>query len=352
MARNCRYSHDGAKGSLPPLTDKEKEDIAKKRAAMPCGMFSRGQCKFGAQCQYSHASKSMAGACIEGDHDDEHHDLDDDNYLFMDLEENQYATLECCSDSDPSEEPDKQMIAINQPTNVKKWIADTGSENHLISRADVSDDHPGIHQTDRKMNLATANGVISANERVHTEVGALGMPINPIMLTNTVNVVSVGRMVVDGGWSFHWTNDGSAYFENADGEKFFCDIQGYVPVIDDTGMNFKAMPGVGPSSGVEDEVEQESAGHEDDDLGEDAGDHDDRHDGDGEPEMSRDEKLKQEANTPEHCLTHRRKNPFCWVCAMVKMTAKPARRVEPSARSSDPTAFAVPACWCRPRDGI
>ena len=203
----------------------------------------------------------------------------------------------------------------------------------------MEDDHPGIHQTGRKMNLATANGVITANERVHTEVGALGMPINPILLTNTVNVVSVGRMVIDGGWSFHWTNDGAAYFENADREKFFCDIQGYVPVIEDAHTTCRAMPGVDDPSGADAEVEQEPQDHAADDPAEAESDRDEHRDDEGGDEMSRDEKLKKEANTPEHCLTHRRKNPFCWVCAMVKMTAKPARRIDPSARSTDPTAF-------------
>ena len=60
---------------------------------------------------------------------------------------------------------------------------------------------------------------------------------------------------------------------------------------------------------------------------------------------SRDERLKKAANSPSHMVTHRPKNPFCWVCGLSKMSAKPARRVAPENRTvNEATAFGQHVC--------
>ena len=61
-------------------------------------------------------------------------------------------------------------------------------------------------------------------------------------------------------------------------------------------------------------------------------------------ELTRDERLKREAASAEHSLTHRPKNPFCWVCGLSKMSAKPARRVGPDDHSVNPTCFGEHVC--------
>ena len=43
----CRYSHAGAKGSMPPMSDKDKRELAEKRSKMPCRLFARGKSKYG-----------------------------------------------------------------------------------------------------------------------------------------------------------------------------------------------------------------------------------------------------------------------------------------------------------------
>ena len=123
-------------------------------------------------------------------------------------------------------------------------IADTGTENHLIMKSRVDPSDPGIHSTDRKIRLATASGITTASERVHEFLKGLGITIDPLMLESTVDAISVGRLVLDLVFSFHWPNGGRAYSQNKKGNKIYCDTKGYVPVIAAETMDHYAAPGI------------------------------------------------------------------------------------------------------------
>ena len=56
------------------------------------------------------------------------------------------------------------------------------------------------------------------------------------------------------------------------------------------------------------------------------------------------QRLKRVAASAEHDMTHRPKNPFCWICIVGKMGPVQARRVDPSARSIQPTRFGELLC--------
>jgi len=85
---SCRFSHDGKQGSLPPLTEQEKKELAEKRAQLPCRLFARGQCKYGEKCQFRHARDGQvaAVACVDDD-DYEYSDLEDDDCVYFELDD-------------------------------------------------------------------------------------------------------------------------------------------------------------------------------------------------------------------------------------------------------------------------
>ena len=158
----------------------------------------------------------------------------------------------------------------------------------------------------RSLKLATANGIIIADERIDMEIQGLGTTVDPLVLDETVNAISVGRLVLDGEFSFHWPAGESAYLVDKDGHRTECQTKGYVPVIKHAWTQDVAecLPCAPPGDA------------EDADLPSD-----EQHDEGAQ------ERLKREASSPEHMATHRPKNPYCWVCGLSKMTAKPARRV-------------------------
>ena len=52
--------------------------------------------------------------------------------------------------------------------------------------------------------------------------------IDPLMLPETVDALSVGRLVVDHQYSFHWPAGEDAYLVDRSGKRTVCDTKGYV----------------------------------------------------------------------------------------------------------------------------
>ena len=125
---------------------------------------------------------------------------------------------------------------------MSEWGLDSGSENHLVSGALFDDDdyEMNSYQMARPLRLATANGVISADKRMKMYVGSIGLGIEPIVLDNTVNVLSLGRLILDHGFAFSWTDEGATLSKH--GRVTECPLRGYVPMLTDFG------PQVLPSS--------------------------------------------------------------------------------------------------------
>ena len=109
------------------------------------------------------------------------------------------------------------------------WILDTGSSNHLASSKSL----PGrlrraIQHNAHAVRLATANGVITTTDIVDIEVPLLGAMARVLLLPNTPNVLSIGRMVEDEGCSFRWS-PGCAELIGPDGTSHRCEVRNYVP---------------------------------------------------------------------------------------------------------------------------
>ena len=301
----CAYSHSGEPGSAPPLTDSQKKDIAEKRSKQVCRAHAAGKCRFGDKCQYAHSGiESAAGACTMIDEDGE---------------EEEFETVFTA--------PVLDKIATTAPCGmVQEWIIDTGTENHLVSRGKCDEVGDEFIDLDRPLRLATANGEILAKQRVRMNVSPLGTTVEPLVLENTVDAISVGRLVMDDKYSFFWKHGEDAYFQDQDGKIIGCSTRGYVPVIKSEGGArpiANAVPGVGNEDSVQ---------------------HDD---GPGEANAteSREERMKKEATSIEHLITHRPKSPYCWVCGLTKMTAKQARRLDPDdERRIDPSVFGEHIC--------
>ena len=305
---SCKYAHDGKEGSMPQLTEEQKKELAAKRSQIPCRLHSRGLCKFGDKCQYKHDTRAnaTAAACIE----------DEDTASQGSGEEGE-VVFSC-----PAAEGGT----------VREWIVDTGTENHLVAASRCNPDVEDVYESDRPLRLATANGTIVANQRVDKRIDELGLTVDPLVLERTVDALSVGRLVLEKEYSFHWPSGSEAYLVSPCGRKTTCETRGFVPVlradrIFDSSDCEPAAPGVGEGE-----------------EGQERFDRGTQTTGEGRDDESKDERLKREAMTTEHMLTHRPKNPWCWVCGLTKMNQKPARRCPLGERSVKPEAFGQHVC--------
>ena len=319
----CPCTHVGEPGSAPELSAEEKKNIAQKRSKIPCNANAAGRCRFGDKCQYMHPeSKTFAaGACQDAPPGESEHNHSDTEIVF---------TAPASSPQMHDPRADLQEVMCGSPTapssivnrgDVREWIIDTGTENHLVSRSRCVDDSNQLFKVDRPLRIATANGEITADQRIHNNMNTIGTILGPLVLDKTVDAISVGRLVLERNFSFHWPSGGNAYLIETHRNRKECETKCFAPVLkhktDDDIYTFPcALPAV-------DEVEPQDPAQPDDQA---------------EEHQSKNEKLKTEANSPEHMLLHHPKNPYCWVCGLSKMTAKQVRPTPSQREASGP-------CW-------
>ena len=116
-------------------------------------------------------------------------------------------------------------------------IADTGSEEDLISHSDLD-----VHFKERAkqipsnaVSLITANGPVEADTKHEVHVEALDQPLQFVLLPNTPAVCSVGKKCMEQGFSFFWPKGEAPHFICPDGRKVQCQLRGNVPVFGDRG---------------------------------------------------------------------------------------------------------------------
>ena len=118
-------------------------------------------------------------------------------------------------------------------------IADTGSEEDLISISDLKDyfEDDGIKVESSPVNLYTANGTVEASSRTQVNIPALGSKLEFVELLDTPPVCSVGKKCMEQGYGFYWPPGQLPYFVKPDGNKLQCDLRGNVPVFSSSGKN-------------------------------------------------------------------------------------------------------------------
>ncbi len=207
------------------------------------------------------------------------------------------------------------------------WIADTGSGNRLCSAEKFHEEILQGLKPCPDIRLATANGVIGARGELDVYMPELKMNAKFLLLDKCPPVLSVGRLVEDHGFQFQW-KQGCAWFTSPNGTKLECHVKNYVPML--------TTPSPCQPRNGESDVNEDGAHCVTDliDLSDPALPADDGEGGcstpdeedSSEPTADAEARLRSEAGSREHLLTHLPKNNFCDICTEGKIKAKPARR--------------------------
>ena len=114
-----------------------------------------------------------------------------------------------------------------------EFLADTGSEEDLISKEDLRIHYPSVEvkTASRPVSLITANGPVLGDQSVKVDIPELSLPVECYPLESTPPVCSVGRRCMDEGYDFHWHAGKVPFFVTPDGRKLKCKLKGRVPVI-------------------------------------------------------------------------------------------------------------------------
>ena len=111
-----------------------------------------------------------------------------------------------------------------------EFLADTGSEEDLISRSDheLYYSEIPIESASKHVSLMTANGSIQGDRSVTLSMPMIGQTAECYVLESTPPVCSVGRRCMDEGFEFHWYPGQPPYFIAPDGRKHRCTMRGRV----------------------------------------------------------------------------------------------------------------------------
>ena len=215
------------------------------------------------------------------------------------------------------------------------WIADTGSANHLCAENTM----PGNVFHDIKpcpnVRLATANGIITPQGQLEVHLPSLGVDAQFLVLKDCPPVLSVGRLVEQHGFQFHWTRN-KAWFVTPGGHRHQCQVKNYVPHINisSTSTSTSAVASACPRLSSQDPALPGRAiadgAHRDEGAEEvqppDAAEGAQHEQAEDQDAPTREARLRLEAKSPEHLLTHLPMNSYCDICQASKLRQKPARR--------------------------
>ena len=124
------------------------------------------------------------------------------------------------------------MLSCAARVSALEFLADTGSEEDLLSASDKRAHYPRSepHDAETPVNLITANGPTSADKTANVEVPELDSNLDFYLLKSTPPVVSVGKRCLDQGNGFRWPPYRKPFFAKLDGKKLRCRL-GRVPVF-------------------------------------------------------------------------------------------------------------------------
>ena len=139
-------------------------------------------------------------------------------------------------------------------------------------------------------------------------------------------MLSMGRLVIDDGFAVYWTREGGCQLVRPDGRVVQLTLERYVPTlksavaVENVKDEYICPPCVADVRQEEPRTSSWCAPA----LGVD-----EEEDGVADDTVSREDRLRAEATSVRHLMTHHPRNPYCGACAEAKIRAQPARRHDP-----------------------
>ena len=193
----------------------------------------------------------------------------------------------------------------------RKWLADTGSASDLVSAHEVDKRSTKRVCANEIITLYTANGPIEVDRVATTKIGSLGKA-EALILDETPAVFSVGKRVMHEGFSFIWRAGKRPYMTGPNNTKIELEVEGDIPYLIDNSFQISCV-----AEEIVEQVEPADPGDPSAVLQEPA-----------EVRETKDDRLKKEATSIQHLLTHMPQNPFCATCRISKLRKASARKIQ------------------------
>ena len=224
---------------------------------------------------------------------------------------------------------------------VKLWLVDTGCGHDLVSREHARALKRGVKRASKPIQFATANGSTDATEVLELFINEFNQEIEPYILENSPDVISVGMRCMKYGFSFIWPSGSPPYFIIPDGRRVHLSVEGDIPYLAPgtpackprrprdkkcfhcgrSGRKTAAPASDGELATAGDPASDGEPATADDPKEERVADSEDT-----TVEtltVKQGQELRQEARSVYHLSCHKPKNPFCEACTQCKLTQPP-----------------------------
>ena len=196
---------------------------------------------------------------------------------------------------------------VQFPPFPNSWMLDSGSGLDLVGRGDVDLDRlPPIEDLPRPLEVNTANSTVILKESVPVQIGTLGIVVKPVLMEDCPSVLSLGKRIVEEGYSFEWHHGRKPVLIAPDGTRTVCKVRNLCPYVDEKGSCLVAAPASSSSSSSRPVVVEASSVANPMDPDVEIQKVEPETDDEEEP---RGRDLVAEAKSLEHQLTHRWKKP-------------------------------------------
>ena len=120
-------------------------------------------------------------------------------------------------------------------SSIRSWIVDSGAGKALANRSDFTPEQLShAYELPVPVRLRTANGVIAVTHAINLQVPHLGDVREVLLLENTPNVFSLGRLCIDQRKDFIWLGSkGQPPYLRDKARKTILAVDNYVPVFND-----------------------------------------------------------------------------------------------------------------------
>ena len=121
----------------------------------------------------------------------------------------------------------------------REFVVDSGASMHLVSKKDLHSAELETMRTSRSpTTVMTANGEVQTKEEATVYVKQLDFFVKVMLLEETLEVLSLGELCEDHGYTYHWTSGRKPQLTKK-GKTIDCNITNYVPFV---------VPGLSASS--------------------------------------------------------------------------------------------------------
>ncbi len=114
---------------------------------------------------------------------------------------------------------------------VSDWLMDTGSGNDLLAESQLGASAVDLEPCTEPVLLNTANGLARVERQVPLDLLPLGESASALVLQSTPPVLSIGKRVMDLGYSFLWGAGRQALMVRPDGLAVDCHVEGNIPYM-------------------------------------------------------------------------------------------------------------------------